>query len=387
MTTPPPPSPSPPPPPSPSPPPSPDALDAHRPTRSWLSYLTLRARSLLWACWAGVIAMYVLAYLVPTDLFASGRIEMALAFFTFMLRTFVLHAAIGMGFLALCALVVRGRRLALVAAATALIMALPWLGLVLRATPAPDPSRATLTVVVANVNLSNPDLSALFRLIESENADLVLLQEVTNNHRDQLRSALEQRYPHISTAFRQDAFGQALYSKLPFEGAPDVFPQIETMREKAFGGASALSDPQIRVRVTFDGVPIVVQNLHLMPPGDAQMLREQRLQFAWLDQWVRSVKTSPDAPALFLAGDLNSTATSPQHGFLRAAGLREAHDEAGSGLGNTWPDVGLLAKVPGIRIDHAYACNRLTIVSWRVGPHIGSDHRPLVVKLQTSRVQ
>ncbi len=361
--------------------PKPDA------TRGWRAYLTLRARSLLWACWVGVIAVYVLAYLVPTDLFASGRIEMALAFFTFLLRTLVLHAAIGMSFLALSALVLRARRLALVAAATALIMALPWFGLMLRATPAPDLSRPTLTVVVANVNLSNPDLSALFRLIESENADLVLLQEVTNNHRDQLRSALEPRYPHTSTAFRQDAFGQALYSKLPFEGAPDVFPQIETMREKSFGSPFALSDPQIRVRVMFDGVPIVVQNLHLMPPGDAQMLREQRLQFAWLDQWVRSVKTSTDAPALFLAGDLNSTATSPQHAFLRAAGLREAHDEAGSGLGNTWPDVGLLAKVPGIRIDHAYACNRLTIVSSRVGPHIGSDHRPLVVKLQTSRVR
>ncbi len=346
-----------------------------------------RARSLVWACWVGVLAVYAFAYLMPTDLFASGRIELALAFFVFMLRTFLLHGAIVLAVLAVCAAAVRARRLAALVSVTAVLMASPSLMPMFRSAPTSDPARPTLTVVVANVNFANQNLGPLFELVRAEQADVVLLQEATRAHAPQLRAGFQTSHPHSAEAFRQDAFGQAVYSKLPFAAGEEIYPQIEMMREKIFGGVAGISEPQIRVRIAFDGVPLILQNLHLVPPGDAQLLCEQRLQFAWLDQWVRSVHAASDAPALLLAGDLNSTTTSPQHAFLRSAGLHESHSEAGSGLGNTWPDAGLLAKLPGIRIDHVYVNDRLRVVSSRVGPSIGSDHRPLVVRLQTRTPQ
>ncbi len=318
---------------------------------------------------------------MPTDLLASGSTHLTFAFAAFMLRTFILHAGIAMTVLAVLALIFRARRLFVLSVIFALTLCLPTLRTVFRWPSTFDPKQPTLTLVVANVNLGNPDLSQLISFINAENPDVVILQEITPAHVASLRSALSVTHPHRSEALRSDAFGQAIYSRIPFQSEPQLFPQGTLLRDSRLGGVVGLHDPQIRTTISFQGLPVIIQNLHLVPPGDPSMLHEQRVQFAWLSDWVRSLAKSADQPAVILAGDFNSTPSSPQHAVLRAAGLVESHEQAGQGTGHTWPDIAPLSNLPGIRIDHVYLSKQLRAVQARVGPSIGSDHRPQVVRL------
>ncbi|MBL0870287.1 MAG: endonuclease/exonuclease/phosphatase family protein [Phycisphaerales bacterium] len=363
-------------------PPAPSPQPSSRTHPTLRARLTTLARTSLWACWLASLAAYVFAYAMPTDLLASGSTHLTFAFVAFMLRTFILHAGIAMTVLAVLALIFRARRLFVLSCIFALALCWPTLRAITRpASPAPNPQQPTLTLVVANVNLGNPDLSKLISLINAENADVVILQEITPAHIASLRSALSVTHPHRSEALRSDAFGQAIYSRIPFQSEPQLFPQGTLLRDSRLGGVVGLHDPQIRTTISFDGLPVVIQNLHLVPPGDPSMLREQRVQFAWLRDWLRSMATSPNPSAVILAGDFNSTPSSPQHAVLRAAGLIESHAQAGQGTGHTWPDIAPLSNLPGIRIDHVYSTSELRAVEARVGPSIGSDHRPQVVRL------
>lgn len=358
---------------------------SQQPTSRVLPQLRARlatlARTALWACWLASLAAYLFAYTMPTDLFASGSTHLTLAFAAFMLRTFILHAGIAMGVLALMALALRARRLFVLALIFALALCWPTLRTVVRWPSTVDTQQPTLTLVVANVNLGNPDLAQLISFINAENPDVVILQEVTPAHIGALRSALSVSHPHRVEALRGDAFGQAIFSRLAFQAEPQLYPQGSLLRDSRVGGVVGLHDPQIRTTISFQGLPVVVQNLHLVPPGDPAMLREQRVQFAWLSDWARSLTKGADQPAAILAGDFNSTTSSPQHAFLRDAGLIESHAQAGRGTGHTWPDIAPLSNLPGIRIDHVYITSHLRAVDARVGPSIGSDHRPQVVRL------
>jgi endonuclease/exonuclease/phosphatase (EEP) superfamily protein YafD len=361
--------------------PAPPAQPPARARPALRARLTTLARSLLWACWLASFAAYVFAYAMPIDLLASGSTHLDFAFVAFMLRTFILHAGIAMGVLAAAALLLRSRRLFVLSLIFALTLCWPTLRNITRSAPSPDPQQPTLTLVVANVNLGNPDLSKLISLIKAENADVVILQEVTPAHVGSLRSALSNSHPHRSEALRDDAFGQAVYSRFAFESEPQLFPQGSLLRDQRLGGVVGLSDPQIRTTISFQGLPVIIQNLHLVPPGDPGMLREQRVQFAWLCDSLRTITNSPTPSAVILAGDFNSTPNSPQHAALRSAGMIESHAQAGQGTGHTWPDIGPFTKLPGIRIDHVYFSQQLRAVDSRVGPSIGSDHRPLVARL------
>ena len=80
---------------------------------------------------------------------------------------------------------------------------------------------------------------------------------------------------------------------------------------------------------------------------------------------------------VIVVGDFNSTR---HHWVYRhiADGLRDAHREAGTGLGWTFP-----ADRPLVRIDHVLVSDHWDIVTTRVSPHHAlSDHRPVVTQLR-----
>jgi endonuclease/exonuclease/phosphatase (EEP) superfamily protein YafD len=75
-----------------------------------------------------------------------------------------------------------------------------------------------------------------------------------------------------------------------------------------------------------------------------------------------------------MIGDMNTTPWSASMRRAAAIGVRRA-----TGLTPTWPAVvGSTVLIP---IDHVLASPHWTVVARKRGPHIGSDHRPVVVSL------
>ena len=78
-----------------------------------------------------------------------------------------------------------------------------------------------------------------------------------------------------------------------------------------------------------------------------------------------------------MIGDFNLTPFSPYfRAFADASGLRPVR--AGFWPKSTWP--GMLASAwLGIPIDHAFIADDLKVVSHEIGPHLGSDHLPVLI--------
>lgn len=79
-------------------------------------------------------------------------------------------------------------------------------------------------------------------------------------------------------------------------------------------------------------------------------------------------------PAI-VVGDFNLVVESPR--FRADWGhWRDAFDAVGRGTGATWR-----SRWYGLRIDHVLSDARWRATTARVGPHVGSDHRPVLVEL------
>jgi endonuclease/exonuclease/phosphatase (EEP) superfamily protein YafD len=193
--------------------------------------------------------------------------------------------------------------------------------------------------------------------------DVIVFQEYTAESAARLAATLGTLYPYRFEHPRDDAFGQAVYSKLAFTAPPRAFP--------AAGAHEAWGDPQVRASVQFGARAVGVMDVHLVPPSTAvwfNQLRRDTLKLAAL--------AAKEPGAFIMAGDFNATPRSRNLAALRRAGLRDAYAEAGRGRGTSWPRTMPLMLAPGVRIDHILYSSDLECVEAGVCGDIGSDHRP-----------
>ena len=188
-----------------------------------------------------------------------------------------------------------------------------------------------LRLLLANVHAENRDIARIQAMIDASAADLVVLLEVTPELAAHLESRVG-RYPHRRMVPRNDYFGIALLSRLPFQKAAVV-----TL------SAAAAAD--------------------------------RNAQFAALAMRARQTHTP-----LVLAGDLNTSPWSPWFArLLRESGLRDSAD--GRGLHSSWPAGWPLLWIP---IDHVLASTDIRIQDRQTGADFGSDHYPVIVDFQVA---
>jgi len=242
---------------------------------------------------------------------------------------------------------------------------------VLRLLPlwAPYPSEAgaadtaRVKIVQFNVNIENKDPGRVIDWVVAQEPDVTVLVEVTRAWVGPLR-ALQGRYPSSLVKLHPNGSGIALLSRLP---SSDIHIEYVGDRWR----------PTIVLKAVpvSEHAPLILYATHLTSPTNPSDTAGRNRQTIALAKRVLSDRSTPK----ILVGDLNTTRWSPWFDVLTdSAGLRDA--EEGFGLQPTWPSLPI-GVWPGIPIDHLLVSPDVHVIDRRVGPDLGSDHRPVVTTI------
>ncbi|MEU5833732.1 endonuclease/exonuclease/phosphatase family protein [Streptomyces diacarni] len=226
-----------------------------------------------------------------------------------------------------------------------------------------------LTVVSHNVAAENRDPVGTARDLAASGADLLALEELTDQARGTYEKELAQAYPHHTV---QGTVG--LWSKLPLSDTR----QVDVLRDMAGprakkprpGGTPVDTPRALRTTVTTKQGPLAVYVAHL---GSVRVMPRGGF---WTDsrdagatKLAKAVSAERSERVLVL-GDFNGTVDDRALDGLSSQ-LRSAQDVAGDGFGFSWP-----AKFPVARIDQILVRGVEPKSAWLL-PATDSDHRPV----------
>jgi endonuclease/exonuclease/phosphatase (EEP) superfamily protein YafD len=218
---------------------------------------------------------------------------------------------------------------------------------------------ATVRVLQANVLKSNRNYNAVLDLVNRSNAELIVLQEITEDWNEKIR-AVAKLYPYFKSAPGLEGSGMAVFSRVPFEDVQVL--QLDSSTHIV-----------IAVKLNLQGRGVTLLSLHPPTPITAGKFENRNQQFREAAKFLNSVDGTK-----ILIGDLNTTMWSPYFGvLLHSAHLRDVR--LGFGLKTSWPMP--LPSFMRLPIDHCLVSADVEVRNVQVGAPIGSDHRPLIVDL------
>lgn len=223
-----------------------------------------------------------------------------------------------------------------------------------------------ISMIVSNVLTTNTKYHLLIELIKKHQPDLVLTLETDQTWQNEL-AVIEADYPYRVPVPLDNLYGMHLYSKLEL-----------TETEVKF----ILSDeiPSIHTRVTLpSGNQVQLYCLHPKPPSPTEA-KDSTLRDAELLIVGDQIKDIDES--CIVMGDLNDVAWSrTTRLFQRISGLLDPR--VGRHFVNTFH-----ADYPLLRwsLDHVFHSADFALVHMERLPHMGSDHFPVYVVLQTGRI-
>jgi endonuclease/exonuclease/phosphatase (EEP) superfamily protein YafD len=224
----------------------------------------------------------------------------------------------------------------------------------------PAASGPELRVLSANTFFSRVDPSEILGLVKRTHADVLSLQELTQDGVDGLEQAgLGRELPYKVLDPRWGAGGTGLYARYPLRATPAV-PD------------TAMAMPQAELTMP-GGTRVALTAAHPLPPFSPENLRA----------WKHDLGVLPSAnrrgPVRIVVGDFNA---SLDHARLRAVlgrGYADAADRAGKGLVFTW---GVAKFGPPLTLDHVLVDKRVAVRQVDVYDLPGSDHRAIFADLR-----
>jgi len=250
-------------------------------------------------------------------------------------------------------------------AAAALVLA-GWHGMPVAQRALADPpvvcEGTAFTVVTANLHYVNERPEPFLGWLDTQSADVVVVQEVTDSWARTL--ALLPEYPHQYVLPRPDAYGIGVLSRWPLEAVAAV--------DLADDGLPSLSGV-----VRIDGQPVRFLGLHTRWPVLPWLARSRDDAL----RRVAEIARTEELPIVVL-GDLNLSPDAPAFGrLLGDSGLRDVMH------GPDWRPTWRASFWPlALRIDHVLVNGDLCVDHAEVGAPIGSDHRPVIARLQVRPV-
>jgi endonuclease/exonuclease/phosphatase (EEP) superfamily protein YafD len=219
--------------------------------------------------------------------------------------------------------------------------------------------------LVSNVLTPNTKYHLLLEQIERLNPDIVLTLETDQTWQNEL-AVIEKDYPYRVPVPLDNLYGMHLYSKLELKDTEVKF---------------ILSDeiPSIHTTLTLrSGHEVQLYCLHPKPPSPTEA-KDSTLRDAELLIVGDQIKDLDES--CIVMGDLNDVAWSKTTRlFQRISGLLDPR--VGRHYVNTFH-----ADYPLLRwsLDHVFHSTDFALVQMERLPHIGSDHFPVYVVLQTGR--
>lgn len=228
------------------------------------------------------------------------------------------------------------------------------------------------SLLTYNLHAETVKLDPMIEIVQTLDADIVLLQEFTLPAAERFAPALAERYPYHDLR----PVGVSVYGK----GAFSRFPTTENTY--TIDGSRVLIQ---RLLLDIDGVPLVLYNIHPSVPRvglpyDASQRSDDIAR-------IMALAEKESLPVI-IAGDFNMTDQSDDYRKMHAR-YTDVFRESGFGLGLTFPDFGgfsmpILPHLPQIvRLDYVFTTPaHFQSLEARVWHHSGgSDHRPLFVRL------
>ncbi|MBL9185201.1 MAG: endonuclease/exonuclease/phosphatase family protein [Verrucomicrobiaceae bacterium] len=220
-----------------------------------------------------------------------------------------------------------------------------------------EPGEGKLTLMTFNVLYNHPQPERVIEHVMKTDPDVVCLLETDWRWHEHLQP-LRDKYPHHAEELEYGAFGFACFTRLPTKSL--------TTRYFAHG-----LFPSLVMELEHDGKPLTVIATHPPPPMSSHTAG------IWQKQFIEIAKLASTIPHdLIVAGDLNATPWC--HGMRLL--------QTGSGLqfrsaDPVWPPTWGLHLPMMIPIDHVLVKGELSIMQRTIGPDLGSDHRPVLVRL------
>ncbi|MCB0390384.1 MAG: endonuclease/exonuclease/phosphatase family protein [Bdellovibrionales bacterium] len=215
-----------------------------------------------------------------------------------------------------------------------------------------------IDVFYANINSNNINKSKVIKYLLEYKPDLVFLVEVNAKWFNEIRK-LNTLYPYTKAIIRESNFGMAVLSKthLVVENViidrKNMIPALQLKNNSKIGNLDLFL-------------------LHPHPPigNYGTLLRDRYLE-------TLSHRISEVNGPILTCGDFNTTPWSSI--FQKFLNYSKLDYKLENGVPNTWPSSKF---IPGLPLDHCLSKN-LKVIEYKTGPLIGSDHRPLYVKLSS----
>jgi endonuclease/exonuclease/phosphatase (EEP) superfamily protein YafD len=202
-----------------------------------------------------------------------------------------------------------------------------------------------------NVLHSNRNFKKLNEYIQKENPDFISLYETGKAWEKELIE-LQKIYPFSYLSFAESSFGQAFFSKYPFNISE------QGLRDK--------TTPYFLMELVLKGSRLQMIAAHPQSPLTKKRSEHRNRQFEEMGRVLSHLQGSK-----ILVGDLNNTPFSPYFKDL----CKKANLE-NNGFKSTWPAP--FAPL-GIPIDHFLYTPDVVVHEKKRAPNLGSDHYPLVI--------
>ena len=217
-------------------------------------------------------------------------------------------------------------------------------------------TKAQITLQSINVLSNNSQFDKVQSYITQSDPDILVITEFSSPWKTNLNL---HNYPYSIESVRNDNFGIALFSKLPL-----TEKKILHLGEKRF--------PVVKASVSFKNQLTTIVGVHLENPMGSQSMSLQNIQ---LDQLFDMLDP---LPSIVLAGDMNLTSYTRQFRKLKRK-LKLVDSRKGFQRQASWPT--LLPAILRIPIDHVLVSKDIEIEHRSLGPNIGSDHLPVLIRL------
>ena len=231
-----------------------------------------------------------------------------------------------------------------------------------RAAPRPQPAASgpVLRVLTINTLCGRADQEAIIALVRRTEADVLFLQELTDDAVTRLHEAgLDDLMPHQMIELRGSSLGSGIYARFPLSEGPPLAPahaaQPTAVLKLPSGEAVELGcmHPRAPFPPRLGGVARWRQELAVLPP--------------------------PGELPRVLAGDFNATLDHAPFRSVLRRGYADAALQAGEALTPTW---GPLGRPAVITIDHVLVDRRCAVLASSVHPVPGSDHRAVFAEVR-----